>query len=405
MAMYSYTAVNRAGKETRGTIETDSREKAAGRLKEDGLTILSLTESGALNKDVNLDFLSKKPSPRDMAVFCRQFTSIINAGVSVVSALEMLGDQTENSRLRSAIVQCKVDIEKGESLANAMRKHPQVFPDLFITMVDAGESSGSLDVSFTRLAQQFEKSAALHATVKKASIYPIVVVTVAIGVVIAMLTFVIPTFEQMFADLGTDLPGITNAVIAVAGFIRTKWFILLAVIIGLVVSIGTFKRSDAGKHFFGKLARKLPIIKNLTVKSASASMARTLSTLLAAGISLTDALEITSRVMTNVFFKEALMTAHDDVSMGNALSETIKRSGVFPPLVYHMLSIGEDTGDLGGMLDNLAGYYEDEVQQATQQLMAALEPMIIILLALVVGTIIISVIMPMAKMYTALDSL
>jgi len=405
MATYTYTAVNRVGKETRGTVESDSREKASDRLKEDGLTIVSMAEAGVLNKDLSLNFLSKKPSPRDMAVFCRQFTSIVNAGVSVVSALEMLGDQTENVRLRSAILQSKMDIEKGESLANAMRKHPDVFPDIFITMVDAGEASGSLDVSFTRMAQQYEKSAALRATVKKASIYPIVVVTVAIGVVIAMLSFVVPTFESMFTQLGTDLPGITKAVIAASDFIKERWYILLAVVIGLVVFTGAYKRSDSGKHFFGTLARKLPILKNLTVKTASANMARTLSTLLAAGIPLTDALEITSRVMTNVFFKEALITAHDDVSMGNPLSETIKRSGIFPPLVYHMLSIGEDTGDLGTMLDNLAGYYEDEVQQSTQQLMAALEPMIIILLALLVGTIILSVIAPMAKMYSALDSL
>ena len=405
MTTYSYLAIDNKGREIKGTLEADTQLAAAQDLKRRGLTIASLGEAGALGKDINLTFLEKKPKPRDMAVFCRQFVSIINAGVSVTSALEMLAEQTENKKLRAAISSCKMNIEKGESLAEAMGKHRNIFSDIFITMAEAGELSGSLDISFTRMAEQFEKDAKLKATIKKASIYPIVVLFVAIGVVIGMLMFVVPTFESMFADLGTELPGITKAVIAASAFMQKFWYLIIAAIAGLVFLFNLYKRSDSGRHLFGTIAMKAPLFGKLTVKSACARLARSLSTLLSAGIPMIDALEICASLMTNVHFQEALQTAKDDVAMGTPLSETLRRSGLFPPLVYHMAGIGEETGDIEGMLTNMAVYYEDEVEQTTAQVMAAMEPMIIIVLAGLVGTIILSVIMPMATMYGALDNL
>ncbi|MEG1632965.1 MAG: type II secretion system F family protein [Oscillospiraceae bacterium] len=405
MANYSYVAVNAKGKEIKGAVEAESQSKAAEDLKKNGLVIASLQETGALGKDISLGFLEKKPKPRDMAVFCRQFVSIINAGVSVVAALNMLGDQTENRRLRTAITDCRVAIEKGESLAGSMAKHRDIFSDIFITMAEAGEASGSLDVSFGRMADQFEKSAKLKATVKKASIYPIVVVIVAIGVIIGMLTFVIPTFQSMFDSIGGELPGITKMVIAASAFVQHYWWLLAIIIAGLAVGIAAFKRTDPGKHFFGKIAMKLPLIGKLTVKTACARMARTLSTLMAAGIPLIDAIQITSETMSNIYFRDALQDAKDDVAMGSPLSSSIKNSKLFPPLVYHMMGIGEETGDSEGMLERMAAYYEDEVEQTTAQVMAALEPMIIVILAMIVGVIIMAVMLPMVNMYSALDSM
>ena len=329
----------------------------------------------------------------------------LGAGVSVIAALEMLSEQTENKMLRIAVTECKTSIEKGESLANSMRRQTKVFPDIFVTMVEAGEASGSLDVSFTRMAEQFEKQAKLKATVKKASIYPIVVCIVAVVVVIAMLVFVIPTFEDMFESLGTELPAITKMVVGASKFMQKYWYIVFAAVAGIAMFIRTFKKTPNGQHFFGKLAMKIPIFGNLTVKSACAGMSRTLSTLIAAGIPLIDAIDITANTMGNIYFKEALLEAKDDVAVGAPLSEPIERSGIFPPLVYHMLGIGEETGDIDGMLTKMAGYYEEEVEQATAQVMAALEPMIIIVLAVVIGTIIMAVISPMASMYSALDSM
>jgi type IV pilus assembly protein PilC len=276
---------------------------------------------------------------------------------------------------------------------------------MFITLVDAGEASGSLDVSFSRMAVQFEKDAKLRGTIKRASIYPIVVLCVTIGVIALLLAFVIPQFTSMFGDMGIQLPKITLFVIGASNFVRYKWYILLIIILGIVYGIKYGKQTPGGAHFFGKIDLKAPIFGNLHVKTACARMSRTLSTLLASGIPMMDALEIVAETMDNIYFREAMVKAREDVSMGQPLSETLERSKQFPPLVYHMLHIGEETGDIDGMLNRLADYYEEEVEVATGQVMAAIEPMIIILLALIVGTVIFAVITPMMSMYSALDSL
>jgi len=402
---FSYLTVDAAGREKKGTLEADSREQAVKLLREGGRTIASLDEAGALSKDLSTSFLMKKPSARDMAVFCQQFVSIINAGVSVVSAFEMLGEQTENARLRAAIYDSKRSIEKGESLANAMRQHTEVFSELFITMVDAGEASGSLDVSFTRMAEQFEKSAKLKSIIKKATAYPIILASVCVIVMFVLLMFVVPTFESMFEDMGAQLPALTKAVITASRFVQHRWYLIIGIVLAVVLSFRSFAKTPRGARTFSRLALKLPGVKKLTVKSACANMARTLSTLLAAGIPLIDALEITASTLKNVFFREALSDAKDDVAMGSALSEPLRRSGLFPPMVCHMQKIGEETGNVEKMLGKLADYYEDEVQTATQQLTTMLEPLIIVIMALIVGTIVLSVVMAMGGMYSAIDSM
>lgn len=404
MAAYSYTAVDKAGKEKKGSIDADSKDKARDLLKSDGMTVLTVTEQSLLTRDININ-IGGKPKPRDLSIFCRQFVSIIGAGVTIIDAMEMLAEQTENKLLKKAIYEAKVAVEKGDSLADAMRKNVKVFSDMFITMVEAGEASGSLEISFSRMASQFEKEAKLKALIKKASVYPSVVAIVAVIVVIAMLTFVVPTFQQMFNDLGSQLPGITLFVIALSNFMQHYWYIIIGVIIALVLLMKYFKTTDAGRHFFGKLSLKLPLFGKLTVKTASSRLARTLSTLMAAGLPLIDALEITASTMTNVYFKEAVLEAKEEVTMGTTLSEPLRRGRLFPPLVCHMLKIGEESGNVESMLDKLADYYDEEVEVTTQSLMAALEPAIIVFLALVVGTIIISIIMPMAQMYSGLENL
>jgi type IV pilus assembly protein PilC len=405
LASFRYVAVDKRGKELKGVLDAESPERATEELKKNGLTAVSLAQAGALSRDVKLGAVSKKPTARDLSVFCRQFVSIISAGVPVITALEMLSLQTENQRLAGAVADCKTAIEKGESLASAMSVHRSVFSDIFITMVRAGEASGSLEVSFTRMAQQFEKEAKLKATVRKASIYPVIVALVAVGVVIAMLAFVIPTFKTMFDQLGTELPALTRGVIAASNFMQKFWYLIVAFLAALVLLFNRLNKNDGYRHFRDRITMKLGPLGRLTVKTASARMARTLSTLLAAGIPLIDALDITAETMTNIYFKEALLDARDDVSMGSTLSEPLLRGGIFPALVCHMLKIGEDTGNMEGMLDKLAEYYEEEVTQATEQLMAALEPLIIVFLAVVIGTLILSIITPMAKMYGVLDSL
>lgn len=405
LATFSYVVIDKAGKETRGSIDAQSFDRAAVELKKAGMTIATLAEAGNLDRDINLTIFERKPKPRDLAIFCRQFVSIINAGVSVISALEMLAEQTENKRLRKAIYDCKVSIEKGETLSSSLGKHRDIFSDMFITMVEAGEASGSLDVSLTRMAEQEEKDSKLKGTIKKASIYPTIVGIVAVCVVISMLTFVVPTFQAMFAQIGGKMPALTLAVIAMSGFVKNCWYLLLLILAALVFGTRAFRKTETGRRFNGKITRKLPLVGRLVVKTASARLSRTLSTLLAAGIPLIDALQITAGTMTNVYFRDALLDARDDVAMGNSLSGSLKRSGLFPPLVHHMVGIGEESGNIEEMLGRLASYYEEEVEQATAQLMAALEPLIIVLLALIVGTIIFSVMLPMMNMYSALDNM
>lgn len=400
-----YVAVSSKGGESKGMLEAESRDRAALELKNRGLVLISLEEPSALSRDVTFSFFDKKPKARDLSVFCRQFVSILDAGVSVIGALEMLAEETENRKLRAAIAGAKRSIEKGESLTEAMRPYGNLFGDIFITLLGAGEASGSLDVSLSRMAEQYEKEARLKAMVKKAMIYPVAVAIVAVAVIIALLAFVVPTFESMFADLGTQLPALTRAVIAISRFIITKWYFLVAAVAALVFAVKYYGKTDAGAHFFGRLGRKAPLFGQLTVKSSAARMARTLSTLIAAGIPFIDAITITAETMSNIYFKEALEDARDDVSMGSVLSEPISKSGVFPPLVHHMLKIGEESGNIDGMLTKMADYYDEEVEGLTQRLTAAMEPLIIVVLAAIVGTIVISLVLAMAQMYAGLDSL
>ena len=406
MASYSYVIIDAKGKEKKGSMDGESREQVSQLLKQTpGVTIVSVKDVSALNKDIEIKFLQPKPKPRDMAVFCRQFVSIVDAGVPVIQALEMLAEQTENKKLAAAITGCRKSIERGETLARAMGEWPGIFPGMFITMVEAGEASGSLSVSFTRMAEQFEKSAKIQATVKKATTYPIVILVVAAVAVVVLLTKVVPTFSEMLNDLGVPLPGVTKFVIAASDFMKNWWLLVIAIVVGIIMGLKVFKKTDIGQHVFGKLALKIPLVNKLTLKSASARMARTLSTLLGSGLPLMQALDITAKTMTNVYFKEELLRAREAVGMGSNLSEPLASGGLFPPLTHHMLKIGEETGSIEGMLDKLSDYYEDEVEQATEQVMAAMEPMIILLLAVVVGTIVLAVILPMASMYSGLDNL
>lgn len=404
MATWGYVAVDKNGKELKGSRDADSKEQALRELKNQGLIVLDVTEQNALTKDISIDF-GGKPTPRDLSVFCRQFASIARAGVTIIQTLNMLAEQTENVKMQKALQAVRADVEKGESFADSLAQHPNVFPELLVQMVRAGEASGSLETAMERMALQFERSAKTKALVKKAMIYPIVVAIVAVIVVIVMLVKVIPSYIDMFEQLGTELPGITLAVIAASDFIQHKWYILLPIIIGIVFALKTYGKTSSGKHLFGKLQLKIPAVKNLVVKSASAQMARTLSTLLTAGVPLVEAVDIVAETMTNIWFKEALKGAVEQIMIGVPLSQPVQTCGLFPPMVYHMMHIGEEAGSTEEMLNKLADYYEEEVELAVQSLMAAMEPMIIIVLAGIVGLLIAAVMAPMVTMYSALENI
>lgn len=404
MAAWGFVAIDKSGKEIKGSKEADNEEQVKRELKAQGLIVLEVTEQNALTKDISFDF-GGSPTPRDMAVFCRQFASITRAGVTIIQTLSMLAEQTENKKMQKALFAVKADVEKGETFADSLAKHPKVFPELLVQMARAGEASGSLDTAMDRMATQFEKNAKTQALIKKAMIYPIVVALVAVAVVIVMLVFVIPRYMDMFAELGAELPGITKMVVAMSDFIQAYWFIIIPVVAAVVFAIKTYAKTFSGKHLFGKLALKIPAVANLVTKSASAQMARTLSTLLTAGVPLVEAVDIVADTMTNIWFKEALKDAVQQIIIGVPLSQPLQSCKLFPPMVYHMVGIGEEAGSTEEMLNKLADYYEEEVEMAVQSLMAAMEPMIIIVLACVVGVLIGAVMAPMVTMYTALDNL
>ncbi|MCQ2523523.1 MAG: type II secretion system F family protein [Lachnospiraceae bacterium] len=404
MASFGYEAIDASGKTIKGSLEADAIGEVKGILKSQGLILVSAKEQGFLQKDIDLD-INSKPKPRDLAIFCRQFVSMTKAGVTLIDCLRMLADQTENKMLKKATEGVRVNVEKGETLADSLAEYPKVFPDLMINMVAAGESSGSLDVAVDRMGTHFEKAAKTKALVKKAMIYPVVVLCVALVVIIAMLLIVIPRYTEMFNQMDAKLPGITLFVKAQSDFMVKYWFIVIPVIIGVVAGIKMWSTTSSGKYVLHAIKLKIPALSNLEVKQSASMMARTLSTLMAAGVPLVEAVEIVSGTMTNVYFRDALENAKEEIMIGQPLSRPLEECGLFPPMVYHMLKIGEETGDTEGMLTKLADYYDEEVEMAVQSLTAAMEPMIIILLAGIVGFLIAACMAPMVGMYAAIDRL
>ena len=404
MPGFSYVAVDKRGKEKRGSLEAETRERALEQLKAEELIPVSVREQGALNKEIDFS-IGKKVKPRDLSVFCRQFVSITQAGVPMKEALQMLSEQTENKWLKRAISEVLLNVEKGNTLADSMRSQPDIFPPMLVNMVEAGEQSGSLEMAFSRMAVHFEKEAKLKATIKKATIYPIILVIAAIGVIAVMLLFVIPIFIDMFADLDIEMPAITMFVMNSSRRMTSHWYVVLAIIVGVVAAYKLIYRTTQGRLTIDRIKMKMPLFGKLTVKTACSQFARTMSTLLMSGISTIDALETTSKIVNNIHYTNAMLKAREEVMKGVPLSEPLEASGIFPPMVYHMTGIGEETGNVEEMLEKMADYYDEEVEMTTQSVLAAMEPIIILFMALIIGTLVIAVISPIASMYNGLDNL
>ena len=398
MPDFQYRIVTPQGKEKRGSAQAKSAEQLSAMLKGQGHVVISISEAGVMAKDLNISF-GASVKARDFSIFCRQIVSILAAGVSIIDALEMMRDATENKTLKAALGGVFEDVSKGESLTQAMQKRKKVFPQMLMNMVEAGEASGSLEISFGRMATQFEKDDKLKKSIKKASIYPILLIFLMLGMMLLMLIWVIPTFMEMFEDLDTEMVGFTLGVMNLSTFVRTNWLTILAVVVGFFTAFIVFAKTSLGKRTFATLALKMPVLGPLQTKTACARLGRTLSTLLGAGIPLIDAVEITGRSMENHHYKNAMVDTRDQIMRGRSLSQSLKSGGLFPLMVTHMVGIGEETGNIEGMLENVATYYEDDVQTATDAMMALLEPAIIIIMAIGVGSMIIAIIQPMMDLY------
>lgn len=400
MAQFSYEAVGLDGKIKKGNIESDSLEKARSLLRNDGLTVVKIGEASVLNRDININLGKKKLKPRDLSVFCRQFLSILKAGVSMISALEMLTDQTENKKLKEGLKSVKDNVEKGDTLSVAMKKQDGLFPPILLNMIAAGESSGSLEVSLERMSVHFEKDAKIKGMVKKAFMYPIVLIFVMIAVVVVMLTFVIPQFKSMFDDIGSDLPAFTKAALALSDSLQNTWYIWLIGIAVLILAYKLYVSTPNGSRVVAALKLKIPVFGSLSVKTACARFARTLSTLMASGMPLIDSINICAKVLDNVLYKDALAETSRQVERGVSLTTPLEKSGLFPSMVIHMISIGEETGSMEEMLTNVADYYDEEVEMTTQQATALMEPIIIVMMALVVCALIAVIYGPMVQLYS-----
>ncbi len=339
-------------------------------------------------------FLEGRVTSRDMVIFSRQFATLINAGVPILQALQVMCDQTENKILRRKLYEVKNDIEGGSSLYDSLKKHPDVFDDLYTNMVDAGEAGGVLDLVLDRLARYIEKAARLKARVKSALIYPGVIITVAVAVIAIILIFVIPTFEQMFADFGGALPAPTQFVIGLSRFVSQNVLWILGGVIGTVLGIRLFYRTERGKILIDEWILHAPVFGPLLRKVAVARFSRTMSTMISSGVPILSALDIVSRTAGNKSVEHAVQEAKQSITEGQSLAEPLSETGIFPPMVTQMISIGETTGALDSMLEKIADFYDDEVDVAVDTLTSLLEPIMIVFLGVVVGGLVISMYLP-----------
>lgn len=404
MADYSYIAIEKSGKEIKGSMESDSREKVEQKLRSQGCIPLEIKEQNALQKDIKIG-VGKKVKTRDLSVFCRQFVSMLRAGVSIVEALDMLSIQTENKTLSQAIREVRTEIGKGSTLSEAMEKQNKVFPPMLINMVEAGENSGSIDKSLERMAIQFEKEAKLKGMMKRSMMYPMVLGVVALVILIVMLTYVIPNYMEMFEGYDFDMPALTLAIMHMGDFVKNHAILLVAIIVAIVMGIKSWKKTESGQEFFGTRAIKIPVFKNLNIKTYSSVFARTLSTLMQAGIPMINAVDSVANTMTNILYKRELLKAKEEIAKGVPLSEPLRNGGLFPPMVVHMMAIGEETGEIEEMLDKLADYYDEEVEVTTQTVLALLEPMIIVFMAIIVVILIAAIMGPMLSLYNGVGNM
>ena len=402
MPGFNYTAIDRNGKRVRSSLDASSIETAKSSLRGAGYMILDIKEQTTLNRDIEIPFLGN-PKAKDMAVFCRQFVSILRAGVSVASVLSMLGQQTGNKKLRAAIREMQADVEKGESLASSMRRHPKIFPPILVNMVSAGEASGNLEESFLQMERYFDRSKRTKSKVTSAMIYPCVLIVVMIVVLVVMMTKIIPNFLKTFEDMDAELPKLTRGVMAVCEWFESWWWVPLLVLAALIVGGVLFHRTDKGKHFFGWLARKTPVVGNLTVKTACATFCRTMEVLIGSGLTLTDSMDLAASNMGNIYYLEAIRDARALVAEGTPLRESLLRTGLFPPMVSNLVGVGEETGDLQSMMGKVADYYDEEVEEATKKLLNLMEPAIIIFMAVFVVIIVLAIYLPMINMTKAFD--
>jgi type IV pilus assembly protein PilC len=391
MSVFEYKGKTLAGTAVQGELSAGSREELERVLRQNRILVSSIRKKPT---ELNLK-IGTGVKKVDISRFTRQFATMIGAGLPMVQCLEILSAQMESKELCRIINTVKESVQSGSTLSEALARHPKIFDHLYTNMVEAGEMGGALDTILVRLAVYREKADTLVRKVKGALVYPTIVVIVAVGVTLAMLTFVVPTFAKMFGGLGAELPKPTLGVLAVSNFLRTNALYLLLGVGGLIVAFIYWIKTEGGRALFDSFLLKSPVFGNLVRKSSVARFTRTLGTLLSSGVSILDALEITAKTAGNVVIANAIKKSVLSIAEGDTITAPLKETGVFPPMVTQMISVGEKTGGLDDMLQKIADFYDEEVDEAVSALTSIIEPVIIVIMGIVIGAIMVAMYLPM----------
>lgn len=379
-----------------GEYQAGNKQEVAAYLRKKKIQVKSIYPKST-SREIRIGG-PKKVKVKDMSIFTRQFSTMINAGLPIVQCLEILGKQTENDTLRKAINDVMLDVEGGNTLAESMAKHQKIFNNLYTNMVDAGEQGGILDIILGRLAVYLEKADALQRKVKSAMTYPSIVAIVAGGATVFMLMFVIPVFAKMFSDFGGELPLPTKVVMGLSDFLRSQWYVLAGGIAAAIFGWKMARRNPAISYKIDGMLLRSPVIGNVLRKGSVARFTRTLGTLVGSGVPILQGLDITSRTAGNLVIERAISATRDSISQGDTIAEPLRRSQVFPPMVVQMIAVGEQTGALDEMLAKIADFYDDEVDTAVEQLTSVIEPIMIVVMGVMVGGMLVAMYLPMFKM-------
>ncbi len=401
MPVFAYSGRTRQGQSVNGEMEASNAEAVVNTLRKQQIITTSVR---AKPKDIEISIpgFGGKVSEKDVAIFTRQFSTMIDAGLPLVQCLEILASQQDKKTFQKVLVQIRQDVEGGATLAAALKKQPKTFTDLYANMVEAGEAGGILDTILNRLAAYIEKSITLKKRVKSAMIYPSTIVAVAVVVVTFLLLFVIPTFKSMFEGFGATLPLPTRIVLGLSNLLRRYFVFGLAGIIGAVVGLRYYYKTPAGRKQIDTLLLKAPVFGMLLRKVAVAKFTRTLGTLISSGVAILDGLEITARTAGNKVVEEAIMKTRVSIAEGKTIAAPLKETTVFPPMVVQMIAVGEQTGALDSMLSKIADFYDEEVDTAVANLTSLLEPLLMVFLGVVIGGVVIAMYLPIFKLVTVI---
>src|SRR5579872_613438 len=400
MPVFTFSGKDASGQKVTGERTAPNKQALATQLRREQISAPTIREKG---KEFSLPtFGSGKVKVKEIAIFFRQFSVMIDAGLPLVQCLEILAANQESQTFQKTLNGVRTTVEGGATLANAMRQYPNVFDDLTTNMIEAGETGGILDIILQRLATYVEKAVRLKAAVKSALIYPIAVVSIAGLIVGALLKWVVPIFSNLFAGLGVNLPLPTRIVMGLSAFVQSFWWVVLGALVGIVFGIKSIRKHPRGRYMFDKMLLKLPIVGGLLRKIAVGRFTRTLGTLITSGVTILEGLAITAKTSGNAVLEEALMKVRKAIEEGRTIVDPLRECGVFPNMMTQMIGVGEATGAMDSMLQKIADFYEDEVDAATKDMLAMLEPVIIGLLGVSIGGIVISLYMPLFAMIAKL---